>query len=194
MVSALSAQGNRPYARFVCRRRSFLCLISLQRRNSLLATRHSPLSFSRIMFRSNPFRSNTYKTFCKCSFQKTYSRAKSFRMRTYKKPGGGDPIHYLVTSLGPCPLWSRRRAVGAPLFSHGNFALCLFSSYRYQTPPVTTRGVHPLPSFKRAFPRDHRSVPRCLCGFPAQPKLMQEILCYPHLARRRCSRPVLADR
>ena len=27
MVSALSAQGNRPYARFVCRRRSFLCPI-----------------------------------------------------------------------------------------------------------------------------------------------------------------------
>jgi len=56
---------------------------------SSLTTSHSSLSFSRIMFPSNPFRSNTYKTFCKCSFQKTYSKAKSFRMHTYEKSGEG---------------------------------------------------------------------------------------------------------
>jgi hypothetical protein len=145
MVSAVSALGNRPYARFVCRGRSSPCLISLQRRHSPLATRHSPPSFSRIIFPCNSFRSNTYRIVWKCSFQKTYSKAKSFSSNTYKKTGGGDPIDYLVASLHPCPLWSRRRAVGAPLFSHGNFVLCLFSSYRYQTPPVTTRGGTPPP-------------------------------------------------
>jgi|SRR5579863_1648716 len=46
------------------------------------------LSF-RVMLPSNPFRSNTYKTFRKCSFQRSYSKAKSFRSNTYKKPGGG---------------------------------------------------------------------------------------------------------
>jgi hypothetical protein len=38
-----------------------------------------------------------------------------------------------------------RSAVGAPLFSHGNLVLSLFSSYRYQALPVTTRGGTPLP-------------------------------------------------
>jgi hypothetical protein len=169
MISAVSAQGNRPYARFVCHRRSFLCLILLQRRNSPLATRHSfipsevegPLSFSRIMFPSNPFRSNTYKTFCKCSFQKTYSKAKSFRMRTYKKTGGGDPIHYLVASLHPCPLSSRRRAVGAPLFSNGKHTLSLFSSYRCRTLSFPTRGGTPPP------PTTSRSV-TAACSASAQ--------------------------
>jgi hypothetical protein len=42
------------------------------------------------MFPCNPFRSNTYKTSRKCSFQKTYTKAKSFSSNTYKKPGVGQ--------------------------------------------------------------------------------------------------------
>ena len=38
-----------------------------------------------------------------------------------------------------------RSAVGAPFFSHENLVLSLFSSYRYQALPVTTRGGTPLP-------------------------------------------------
>ena len=41
-----------------------------------------------IMSPYKSFRSNTYETLCKYSFQKTYTKAKSFRMRTYKKQGG----------------------------------------------------------------------------------------------------------
>jgi hypothetical protein len=58
----------------------------------------TPLSFSRIMFPSNPFRNNTYRIVWKCSFQKTYSKAKSFRMRTYKKSGGGG--HCFLSFIG----------------------------------------------------------------------------------------------
>jgi hypothetical protein len=45
------------------------------------------LSPCRIMFPCNPFRSNTYEPFCKCSFRKTYRNANSFRSNTYKKRG-----------------------------------------------------------------------------------------------------------
>jgi hypothetical protein len=180
MVSALSAQGSCPYARFVCRRRSFLCLISLQRRHSLLTTRHSPLSFSRIMFPSNPFRSNTYKTFCKCSFQKTYSKAKSFSSNTYKKNRGWGS-----DSLSRCFINIRVRCgpVDAPLeprcFPTGISFYVFFLHTVTKLLPLQRGGVHPLPSLRLVLSRNPFSVPRCLCGFPAQPKLMQEILCSP---------------
>jgi len=55
----------------------------------------------RIMFPSKPFSSNTSKTVWNCSFQKTYSNAKSFSSNTYKKPRGwgADPlVHYIIAS------------------------------------------------------------------------------------------------
>jgi hypothetical protein len=61
-----------------------------------------PLSSRGIMFPYKSFRSNTYRPLCKCSFQKTYCKAKSFSSNTYKKPGvGGDPlVHYTIASSG----------------------------------------------------------------------------------------------
>jgi len=44
-----------------------------------------------VMFPSKSFRSNTYTTVCKCSFQKTCTTAKSFSSNTYKKQGGEAP-------------------------------------------------------------------------------------------------------
>ena len=41
-----------------------------------------------IMLPYKSFRSNTSTTLWNCSFQKTYGKVKSFRMRTYKKQGG----------------------------------------------------------------------------------------------------------
>ena len=78
---------------------------------SPLVTRHpfipsaveGPLSSCGIMFPHKSFRSNTSTTVCKCSFQKTYSKAKPFRIRTYKKPGGwgANPlVHYIIASSG----------------------------------------------------------------------------------------------
>jgi hypothetical protein len=37
---------------------------------------------------ANPFRIRTSEQSHKCSFQRTYGNANSFRMRTYAKPGG----------------------------------------------------------------------------------------------------------
>jgi hypothetical protein len=51
------------------------------------------------MFPCNPFSSNTYKTFCKCSFQKTYSKAKFLSSNTYEKPRGWGQIRWSITSL-----------------------------------------------------------------------------------------------
>jgi hypothetical protein len=42
-----------------------------------------------------PFKRNTYTISRKCSFQRTYRKANSFRINTYKKPGGG------ATSIKP---------------------------------------------------------------------------------------------
>jgi hypothetical protein len=44
-----------------------------------------------------PFRSNTYTISHKCSFQRTYSNANSFRINTYEKEGG----HILQTKSFP---------------------------------------------------------------------------------------------
>jgi hypothetical protein len=66
------------------------------------------------MFLCNPFRSNTYKTSCKCSFQKTYAKAKSFSSNTYRKPGG-DPHFSLVYPVYPA-LRGERVQRGAAFF------------------------------------------------------------------------------
>ena len=51
----------------------------------------STLPCGPIMFPCKSFRSNTSKILRKCSFQKTYGKAKSFRSNTYKKTGGPPP-------------------------------------------------------------------------------------------------------
>ena len=124
---------------------------------------HSPLCFRPIMLPCNPFRCNTCKTSCKCSFQKTYSKAKSFRMRTYKKPGVGLPWRdqsSLCASVPARPtggsLWPARRggqsqsAVVAPLeprcFPTAN---AVYLSSLHTLPGcccVTTGGYTPTPS------------------------------------------------
>ena len=189
MVSAVSAQGNRPYARFVCRRGSFLCLIlrlatrlpRLPRSSRGAQSRgHSPLSFSRTIFPCNPFRSNTCRMVWKCSFQKTYRNPKSFRCNTYKKPGGRSDS--FIISLLHC-IHVRCRPVDAPLERRcfpTEKALYLFSLHIVAGLfPSQRGGVHPLPSLRLALPQNPFSVPRCPCGFPAPPRITQEILCAP---------------
>jgi hypothetical protein len=134
---------------------------SIHPRQSLRTT----LSCRSIMFPCNPFRSNTSKILRKCSFQKTYSKVKSFRSNTYKKTRGGPSpslqfqfsfSHSLFQSKinGPLPsveapssflLSSCWGAVGAPLFFNGKCNLSLFSLYRYPALSIQTRGVHPHP-------------------------------------------------
>jgi hypothetical protein len=121
----------------------------------------SPNHHCPTMFSCNPFRNNTYSIVCKCSFQKTYGKAKSFRIHTYKKPGGGVPCWpavaaaYLRRQVGPvASLWSgRQRAVGAPLYINGKCPLSLFSSHRCRNFSPQRRGSTPTPSFKGAFLR-----------------------------------------
>jgi hypothetical protein len=72
------------FVRFVSSVLCDLCVEIFQRSAPI----SDDLSFP-IMSPRKPFRSNTYGTSCKCSFQKTYSKTKSFRSNTYKKPGGG---------------------------------------------------------------------------------------------------------
>jgi hypothetical protein len=72
----------------------------------------STLSCGPIMFPCKPFRNNTSKVLRKCSFQKTYTNVKSFRMRTYKKPGG-PPLAPIPVFLSFIPSVVRRGASGS---------------------------------------------------------------------------------
>jgi len=99
-----------------------------------------------------PFRGNTYKMSCKCSFQKTYTKAKSFKMRTYKNRGVGTHFSSrpFLISLLRCFIAST--SVVVPLecrcITMGN------SFYLFSLPIVTglflpqQRGVHPSPSLQ----------------------------------------------
>jgi hypothetical protein len=146
---------------------------SIHPRQSLRTT----LSCRPIMFPCKPFRSNTSKILCMCSFQKTYSKVKSFRMRTYKKPGGPPlpnssfPLvypervrreatrlpraksrgHYLPPTSR---WWGRWRLVGAPLRNDGKRPLSLFLANRYQTLSSQRGGVHPSPPSVSFLPRN----------------------------------------
>ena|SRR5579863_8805730 len=76
---------------------------------SPLVTRHpfipsaleGPLISRGVMLPYKSFRSNTSTTVCKCSFQKTYSRTKLFRINTYEKQGGGVPFVAISVFLSP---------------------------------------------------------------------------------------------
>jgi hypothetical protein len=113
----------------------------------------------------------------------------SFTINSFRtllqKPGGRytPPESQESLSLPTGLLSCRRRPVEVPLFSNGKRPLSLFSSYRYPTLSIRTRGGTPLPLLPAAFPSKsslRASVPPCLCGYlsPLPRRELVGDLCY----------------
>jgi hypothetical protein len=106
------------------------------------------------------FRSNTYKTFCKCSFQRTYTKPKSFSSNTYKKPGAGSLLlacrSWLVSggrslvaspsSLRWSPVVFQRKSPSISFFFMPLRGLLLLIEGGYTPPPLIASSLLPIAS------------------------------------------------